>query len=196
MEFEPLERYASRRHSMSQPQTGSSVTRRTAIAGAGAGAIGLALARFRLAAAQDATPAAMTDHPVVGAWRWVDYPNSPNPDIVLSILVPDGTYVDHSPGRSVGVGEWRSTGERSAELISVSNVLVPLDALFGDGHVVIPEELFERGERVLWRFTMEIDETGNHFTSTGSAETQDSSGNIISTVPYDGYGDRMTVAGE
>jgi hypothetical protein len=179
---------------MSNTDPASSVSRRTAIAGLGAGAVGLALARFRLAAAQDATPTAMNDHPAVGTWRWVNYPNRPNSDIAFSILFADGTYVDHAIGRSVGVGEWRPTGDRSAELISISSVLVPLDTLFDTEQAAIPADLFERGDRVLWRFTMDIDETGNHFTSTGSAETQDASGAIVDTVPYDGYGDRMTLA--
>jgi hypothetical protein len=135
----------------------------------------------------------MTGHPAIGSWQWTNYPGYPDSDITFSILVADGTYVDLGAKRFIGVGEWRATGEWTADLISVGNVLVPLDTLFGTEHVVLPTELFAPGDRALWRFTMDIDETGNHFTSTGSAEIQDMSGGIVTTFPYEGYGDRMMV---
>jgi hypothetical protein len=178
------------------PHTTPSISRRVALAGLGAGALGLVLAtRGLTAAAQEATPAAMSGHPAVGSWQWTNYPGYPDEDNSFAILNADGIYIDVGAGRAIGVGEWRATGERTVDLVSISTTeLVPLDAFFGAGHVAIPADLFPPGDRALWRFTMDIDETGNHFTSTGSAEIQDASGNIITTFPYVGYGDRMTLA--
>jgi hypothetical protein len=42
----------------------------------------------------------------------------------------------------------------------------------------------------------QFDETGNQFTATGTAETQDASGTVLERYPYTGLGARMTLASE
>ena len=69
-------------------------------------------------AAQDATPAAMGGHPVVGAWLLIDdaFPDDPP---VLVHLHADGTYLQVDADGTVGVGAWEATGERGAAVTFV-----------------------------------------------------------------------------
>lgn len=174
------------------------VSRRAALAGLGAGALGLAFAERALAVlAQEASPVPPpAGHPAAGAWRFTNYPGEPDSDVTFDILMPDGVYVEAGNNRSVTLGIWRATGERTAELVAIGNGLIPLDDLFASGHFVAPRALFQPGDIALWRFNLEVDETGNHATSNGSAEIQNESGAIITTFPYFGFADRLTVAAD
>src|SRR5215210_5337009 len=117
---------------MTQSHLHGSVSRRTALTGLGAGALGLALATRHLdAVAQEATPAAtpfpMAGHPVIGVWRWS---NGGGAYISFGTVVEDGGYVEAGPGGFAGVGIWRATGERTAELVVNVTSAIPLDAVF------------------------------------------------------------------
>ena len=86
------------------------VSRRTALASLGAGGLALA-AVTRQASAQDATPAAMAGHPLVGTWI-VD-PEPDNPANVPSLVTysSDGIVIDPAAGFA---GSWKPTGPRTA----------------------------------------------------------------------------------
>ena len=97
---------------MTATRNGASVSRRTALAGLGAGGLGLALAATtRQASAQEATPAAMAGHPLVGTWIFDK--DIANPSELPSVVVftADGGLLDPSEGVA---GAWQATGPRSA----------------------------------------------------------------------------------
>ena len=174
---------------------GQGVSRRVALLGFGVGSLGVALASGGVvASAQEGTPAPQSSHPAAGLWQWTNYPDEPNTDISYAILTGSGTYADAWYDRLVSVGEWRATGDRTADLIIVTNELISLTALFERTHVTVPSNLYEATPVTLWRIALEFDETGNHFTATGMAETQDASGAVLDSYAYTGRGDRMTLA--
>jgi hypothetical protein len=176
-------------------KVGQGVSRRTALFGIGVGALGVALASGGIvASAQEATPTPQASHPAVGVWQWTNYPGESNADISYAILSTAGTYADAWYGRLVSVGEWRATGDRTADLVIVTNELISLTDLFAPTHVAVPKELYSATPVTLWRIALEFDETGNHFTATGTAETQDASGAALEGSSYTGLGDRMTLA--
>lgn len=56
------------------------------------------------ATAQDATPVAGTDHPLVGAWMVDTEPENPTNPPHLAILSSDGTYLEvDREGTAIGV---------------------------------------------------------------------------------------------
>src|SRR5687767_10492027 len=109
---------------------GGAPSRRAVLRGiGGAGLAALFATRWASAAAQDATPVAMAGHPVVGAWRWTNNPGTEHEFFSFAIFVADGTYVETGEDSFVIVGEWRATGEQTAELVIIPGQKVPLDAL-------------------------------------------------------------------
>ena len=173
---------------------GHGISRRAALLAIGVGALGVHLPSIGVASAQEATPAPQSDHPAVGMWQWTNYPGEANSDTSYAILTAAGTYADAWYGRLVSVGEWRATGDRSADLVIVTNELISLADLFTQTTVAVPGELYEATPVTLWRIALEFDETGNRFTATGVAESQDASGTVLDSYPYTGRGDRMTLA--
>jgi hypothetical protein len=104
--------------------------------------------------AQEATPTAMaavTAHPVVGAWRWTIDVGGVATVPALATFHADGTYTQLNPDQSGLIGVWRSTGERTADLTLYSLYLV--DDKLVNGEV---------------RLTVEVDETGTTMISTGT----------------------------
>jgi hypothetical protein len=64
--------------------------------------------------AQEATPAAMTGHPLVGTWVVYDE-NVPTGAPSLTVLTSDGVVIDASANGRAGAGSWQPTGPRSGE---------------------------------------------------------------------------------
>ncbi len=62
------------------------------------------------------------DHPVVGAWQLERDEAAPGSPPAVALFFADGAYVefDADPASSDGVGTWRPTGERTAEVTFVS----------------------------------------------------------------------------
>ena len=102
-------------------------------------------------AQEDATPTSATNHPVVGFWVF-------NAPAGHAIFHADGTYTDANPyGFGVGLGIWRPTDERIAEVIVV----------FPDWDEQAPSSNPVTG--TIW-WNVEVDETGNVMTGTFSGE--------------------------
>jgi hypothetical protein len=116
--------------------------------------------------------------------------------ISYAIFPEIGTYVEAWYGRLVRVGVWRDTGVRTDDLVIVTHELGSLDERFGQSHVAVPADLNEAAPLTLWRTSLEFDETGNAFTATGTAETQDASGTVLDSFGYSGRGDRTILAVE
>ena len=101
----------------------SSLNRRAALTGAGAAAA-LSLGQLDRAAAQEATPDALANHPNVGVWM-IDSPIGR----AIAVYSEDGSVVTALPATQAGpqgvtfsstqVGAWEATGERSTHLTVV-----------------------------------------------------------------------------
>src|SRR5215213_6598435 len=69
--------------------------------------------------AQDATPGPAAAHPVVGAWIVTTDTTMDVNLPALAVATADGTYIESHPDLGVGVGTWKATGIRTAELTIV-----------------------------------------------------------------------------
>ena len=67
----------------------------------------------------ETTSAAANKHASVGAWRLDTDADDPANPPSFAIFHADGTYVEAHPLVGVGVGAWRATGERIADLTIV-----------------------------------------------------------------------------
>lgn len=61
--------------------------------------------------------AAAAGNPVVGMWSWDLAHMTPPGARSYALFHADGTFVDANPFLGTGVGLWRSTGERTADLL-------------------------------------------------------------------------------
>ncbi len=158
----------------------ASASRRTALASAGA--LGLALAtRGLMATAQEATPAATAfstfGHPMVGTWRWTNYPDTSYEDYAFGTFTEGGSYAELSELVLV-IGAWRATGERTAEVVMYPGEAISLQAAFEPQYVIAEQCLVARDAELL-RIMIEIDATGNRMTATGRAELQAANNRIV-----------------
>ncbi len=127
----------------------SSMNRRTALSGVGAGAAALGLGHLNRAAAQDATPDAMANHPIVGAWM-VTTPAGP----AMAVFFADGTNIQGLPATMPGprgvtyvstqVGRWEPIDERGVHFTGVQFHTDANGTLVGtvtiDGHPTVSED--------------------------------------------------------
>jgi hypothetical protein len=174
-----------------------SASRRAALASAGA--FGLALAtRGVLATTQDATPVTTTfstfGHPMVGTWQWTNFPGTAHEFFSFGTFNDVGGYVE-STDPNVAFGTWRATGERTAEVVMIPGVVISLQAAFEPQYVIAETCLVTR-DPDLYRVMIEIDATGNRMTATGWVELQGADNSVIQVRPYEGIGERMTIASQ
>jgi hypothetical protein len=110
---------------MSTPRPITAVSRRSALTGLGAGGLGIALAASTHdAAAQDATPMAKANHPIVGNWM-VTTGAGP----AMAVFLADGTNIQGLPATQAGpngvefvstqVGSWEPVSERGIHFTGV-----------------------------------------------------------------------------
>jgi hypothetical protein len=102
----------------------SHLNRRAALGGVGAAAAALGLCHLDRASAQDATPDAMANHPIVGAWM-VTTAAGPS----MAVFFADGINIQGLPASQTGpfgvsfvspqVGTWELTGPRSVHFTGV-----------------------------------------------------------------------------
>lgn len=120
--------------------------------------------------AQDATPAAAEDHPIVGAWLLdTDIADPANP-FSLDVFTSDGVYfeVDAEGGTSVGV--WEATGASTASMTFWS-----LDPSAGMLIVRAELEVGADGQSVTGTYTVEFIEPD------GTASGEIGPGNVEGT---------------
>lgn len=156
---------------MTTSTTGQSVSRRTAIAGLGAGGLGVAFsATVRHVAAQDA--AEMAKHPVVGLWQnAVTGPDAAERPWTFGVFHADGTYQDWGGlATGTGLGLWRPTGERTADLLSVVQDTDPTSATDTSGTAT-------------FRMAVEVDATDDAMTLAGTLDVQAPDGGLIVAIP-------------
>ena len=159
---------------MTTHRTGTTVSRRTALAGLGAGGLGLALApTVRSAVAQDATPSAMATHSIIGAWYFDFDPANPGTLFVYTSFHADGTRSDVHPFAGAGIGAWTATGERTGESINKYQNIA-----------TAPRDVVPGTVTVCGSFT--VDEDGNSFTGEGVVELRGIDGTIVALFPFAG----------
>ena len=110
---------------------------------------------FRPASAQEATPSASADHPLVGAWildRDTTHPTNPQQ---LIVITADGLYLGVEYGGRTTAGVWEATGPRTAAI--TLRVLPPAEAVPFVGLAVI-------------RGTVEVAADGLNFTAPYTLE--------------------------
>ncbi len=161
--------------------------RRSVLLSAVSGALTGALAVRRTTTAQEATPSAIADHPIVGAWL-VTNPSGPL-NARPAIFAADGTltvgYVPASylqPERGVilqgtAIGVWEPTGERSVHLTYVQALSDPngtyLGTLTRDAYPEVSEDgrsFRDDGTRVQITFRDATNTIVNEASGGGAAE--------------------------
>ena len=111
------------------------------------------------AMAQEATPAATDEHPLVGTWLLDTDANDPENGPEATVFTADGAYISVDAEGFPNIGAWEATGEHTAILTIVSPGM--------------EEEEFAGTFMV--RASVEVDETGDSFTAqyTGEFVTPD-----------------------
>ena len=116
---------------------------------------------FRHTDAQDATPAALAGHPLIGAWLLDTDSNDPANAPSLVIFHDDGTYVQADADGSNGIGTWEATGATSAALTAL---------------YLGRDESGGFGGTVKVRATIELDASGETFTAQYTLDFLDLAG--------------------
>ena len=117
------------------------------------GAVGLGV--LPPALAQDATPTAMSGHPLVGTWLLDTSIEDPENLPEVTVFTADGAYISSDAEGFPNVGVWEASGERSARLTIVSPG-VEEDGAFAGTFMV--------------RATIDVDESGDRFTAQYTGE--------------------------
>jgi hypothetical protein len=152
-------------------QTQKTVNRRSALAGIGAGGLGAAaMLGTTSVSAQDATPASMVGHPMVGTWVIVrDVTNTSEVPVVV-VISADGAFIDANQ-RAAGV--WEPTGPNSA----IWTFVPFIDG--GDGGYVVV------------RSTAEIADDGETLTGTAHVTVLTPDGTVVAQGEQNSTGFRL-----
>jgi hypothetical protein len=164
---------------MTTSTTRQSVSRRTALAGLGAGGLGLALAATAHPAAAQEGAGDLASHPLVGLWQLpIIGPDAPVSPWAFQVYHADGTMSSWNAGLTAGVlGLWRPTGERTADVLWVTQDVAD------DGAALT----------ITFRHTFEVDETGDRWTATGDLDIRDANGVQVAAIPgLEGTSTRVT----
>jgi hypothetical protein len=129
-------------------------------------------------ASQTATPDAQDGHPIVGAWQWINNPDSPAANPSYAVFNAGGTYVELDQPIGVGFGAWEATGPRTA------NLTIVFQDTDVDPNVLAPGTS-------TYRIAAEVDAKGNTITATGDLTLRDATGAVISTEPFTGTATRV-----
>jgi hypothetical protein len=132
------------------------------------------------AIAEESTPTDMADHPVIGAWWTANDAPGPGVETAYALFHADGTYLEVDPNIGVGVGVWRATDERSAELSYVFQDIDPEPATTAPGTVTV-------------RQSVAVDASGNEFTAPLTVEVRIPDGTVVFSAAYTARGIRLQV---
>jgi hypothetical protein len=101
-------------------------------------------------------------------------------ETAYAVFHADGTYLEVDPNIGVGVGVWRATGERSAELTYVFQDIDPEPAGTAPGTVTV-------------RQSVDVDATGEAFTAPLTVEVRIPDGTVVFSAAYTARGTRLQV---
>jgi hypothetical protein len=143
--------------------------------------VGMVVFENRPAAiAEESTPTAMADHPVIGAWWTANDAPGPGVETAYALFHADGTYLEVDPNIGVGIGVWRATDERNAELTYVFQDIDPEPATTAPGTVTV-------------RQSVAVDASGNAFTAPLTVEVRIPDGTVVFSAAYTARGTRLEV---
>ena len=128
----------------------------------------------------ESTEAATTTHPVVGLWCWDLAHMNPPGARSYAIFHADGTFVDANPFLNTGVGLWRPTGPRTADLLIYYH-----DAGTDAGGT--------RLNLVVARGPVEVDDAGNALTLLCSYEVKTLDGTVVDSGAQTEKATRITL---
>jgi hypothetical protein len=182
---------------MTTSRTNDFVSRRIAVTGLAAGGLGLALATRAGVSAQETTPDAMANHPIVGSWFAFVSPAPGEPAFASpGIYTPDGYVVLGWPVTQAGpqgvtfhsgwVGSWEPVDDRGIHFTAVQVLSDATGTYLGtltvDGHPRVGDDL--------QHFVDDSPET--HIT------VRDPVGTIVTVIPGSGgvTGTRMGVGSD
>lgn len=110
---------------------------------------------YRPAVAQEATPAGMSGHPLVGAWMMDGDANDPANPLELIVFTADGLYIGADAFGGNTIGAWEPTGARTA-VITLAFPLSGGDAPGGLVQVRGTVEVAEDGQSFTAPYTLEV----------------------------------------
>ena len=126
--------------------------------------------------------AALAGHPVVGLWSWdvshMCYPGARS----FTVFHADGTFVEANPFLHTGLGWWRATGERTADLLIVYHH----KETGGDGT--------QRRVVTAWG-PIEVDESGNAMTMLCAYDIKSLAGAVVESGSHTQTAISLTVEG-
>jgi hypothetical protein len=133
-------------------QSSSRLSRRTSLAGAGAAAAGVGLGQVDHALAQETTPDALANHPLVGTWAVMTtggvVPQTHGADGSFIAAFPPN-YVDPVLGltfQGPGLGRWESTGGRGGRFTFLQALSDSSGAYVGTFQLAADIEASEDGQ--------------------------------------------------
>jgi hypothetical protein len=133
-------------------QSSSRLSRRTPLAGAGAAAAGVGLGQVDHALAQETTPDALANHPLVGTWAVMTtggvVPQTHGADGSFIAAFPPN-YIDPVLGltfQGPGLGRWESTGARSGRFTFLQALSDSSGAYVGTFQLAADIEASEDGQ--------------------------------------------------
>jgi len=136
--------------------------------------LGLVFTGGRGTTAQDATPAALAGHPLVGAWI-IDSEVGASDPPSITVLGADGTAID-TTAEGASAGTWEATGPRTATLILVG---------------VFEEEGF--GGSYFIRADIEVDAAGETFEGPYTYTVVGADGTVLESGADSARGARLRV---
>lgn len=140
--------------------------------------LGLVATMDRSARAQETTPAAMAEHPVVGGWRLENINEDGTIVISYAVFHADGTYVEAFGEGAPLIGVWKPTGAHTADLTLFAADVDP------DPEVTVP---------VVSRQAIAVDETDTTFTAEGTFQGFGEDGAVLFEGPGISQGTRLEV---
>jgi hypothetical protein len=147
----------------------SGLSRRAALGRAASVGVALGLgSSLGRAAAQEATPAAMAGHPLVGTWIVDRNPADPAEMPTTNVLTADGGLIDPSVGAA---GVWVATGERTADFTLI--------AIFEQGMAVTGQPAEGGGSYFVVRGSLAVDAGNDTATATVSQTQVASDGTVL-----------------
>jgi hypothetical protein len=144
--------------------------------------LGFALEGLAPTTAQEGTPVATANHPLVGAWvidTSAEDPAGPQEATVppnVTVFTDEGTVLNAAPGAGTDVGAWEATSPTAAAVTFVG---------------LIEEEDFAGS--VIIRATMDLDATGETFSGSYSYTVVAADGTVVEAGRDMVRGTRITV---
>jgi hypothetical protein len=130
-------------------------------------------------ASPTATPYFMTGHLIIGMWQFDLETILPGTDLAYFNFAEYGAFeaLDEQ-GNWVAFGNWRATGERTAELVYVQQG-IPIQRMFNPDYVAAGNVLSP--DKLTLRLSLQIDVTGNTVTADGEGIRYRSDGTVAAT---------------